>query len=384
MSNNTSASITRNTCDILYSKIQDESSMYELLKYPYDATLWSKWYKIYKNKNNMDAVKCLRRLVIRDTLKACELSCLRYNRFDPVKNKVEKIALVPSVDAIRDCAKNTRMYYDGTTLQWKRTSEMTANKTELTVVNEDCLSAALGLKSQGLNPVVLNNASMRRPGGGYMNGAGAQEENLFRRSTYSLSLVDGERLDDSRDWSYPIPEFGGIYSPDVMVFRDTEDNGYAHLLEPIPMSFIAVAAYVRPQLTLMDKKKKIYHLTHKFASKTKDKIRTILRIALLHGHDSVILGAFGCGAFCNPPEHVSMLFDQVLFEEEEFIGAFKHVCFAIIEDANSMGRAHNPNGNFSPFEKVFRQRSVQLEEGDNHQNENDELLDDEDELEDHI
>lgn len=49
----------------------------------------------------------------------------------------------------------------------------------------------------------------------------------------------------------------------------------------------------------------------------KNKIRTIFRIGLIHGHDSLVLGALGCGAFRNPPRHVAQLFHEVM-EELEF------------------------------------------------------------------
>lgn len=46
----------------------------------------------------------------------------------------------------------------------------------------------------------------------------------------------------------------------------------------------------------------------------KNKIRTIFRIGLIHGHDSLVLGALGCGAFRNPPRHVARLFHEVMDE----------------------------------------------------------------------
>ncbi len=85
----------------------------------------------------------------------------------------------------------------------------------------------------------------------------------------------------------------------------------------------------------------------------KEKIRTILRIALAYGHDSLIPGAFGCGAFRNPPKHMAELFREV-FNEEEFINSFSRVVFAIIDDHNAR-RSHNPRGNFEPFREVFEE-----------------------------
>ena len=52
---------------------------------------------------------------------------------------------------------------------------------------------------------------------------------------------------------------------------------------------------------------------------TRCKIRTIFRIGLLHGHDALVLGAFGCGAFHNPPAEVARLFHEVMEEEELFM-----------------------------------------------------------------
>jgi uncharacterized protein (TIGR02452 family) len=63
------------------------------------------------------------------------------------------------------------------------------------------------------------------------------------------------------------------------------------------------------------------------------------------------LGAFGCGAFANPPNHIAKLFKEV-FLENEFSGVFKYVVFSIFEDHNS-GKLHNPNGNVLPFFETF-------------------------------
>ena len=73
-----------------------------------------------------------------------------------------------------------------------------------------------------------------------------------------------------------------------------------------------------------------------------NKIRTIFRIALQNNHNAIVLGAFGCGIFHNPPEDIAKCFDIVI-NEKEFKNAFEKIVFAILED--------NKSGNFLPFKK---------------------------------
>ena len=79
---------------------------------------------------------------------------------------------------------------------------------------------------------------------------------------------------------------------------------------------------------------------------TLNKIRTIFRIGLLYGHDSLVLGAFGCGAYKNPPEEIAKLFHEVM-EEPEFKDRYKLITFSIIEDHNSR------NSNLEAFKSEF-------------------------------
>mgnify|MGYP000199309063 CR=1 FL=1 len=72
---------------------------------------------------------------------------------------------------------------------------------------------------------------------------------------------------------------------------------------------------------------------------------------MAHGHDSLVLGALGCGAFCNPPRHIARLFHEVM-EEPEFLNKYRYLVFAIIDDHNSR-KSHNPEGNFKPFADEF-------------------------------
>jgi len=94
-------------------------------------------------------------------------------------------------------------------------------------------------------------------------------------------------------------------------------------------------------------------------------MRGLLWTALTNGHDSIVLGAWGCGAFRNPPNHIALLFQQVL-QEPEFRGRFKRVVFAIFDDHNAR-KAHNPKGNLLPFQQVFGFSAAQQEKAEDDQ-----------------
>lgn len=229
--------------------------------------------------------------------------------------------------------------------------------THIEVLNKDCLYVAKDLIDLGLNPAVLNMASARMPCGGVLRGSGAQEENISRRSNLFQSLYkyhdigkDFEIPQDERNInngiSYPLdPNFGGIYSKDVVVFREGEDKQYELLHQPFKVDIISVAAINRPD----------YDDDFKFSQKTenieKDKIRTIFNIALDNGNDSLVLGAFGCGAFKTPPAEMARCFHEVI-EETPYKNKFNTIIFAILDDHNAY-KEHNPQGNFKPFKEEF-------------------------------
>ena len=94
------------------------------------------------------------------------------------------------------------------------------------------------------------------------------------------------------------------------------------------------------------------YLTREGLEIQKNKIRTIYRIALENDHDSMILGAFGCGVFHLIPEEVSKLFEEIL-EENEFKNAFKHVAFAIYEGKGTKKKIVGKDGKFKAFYDLF-------------------------------
>lgn len=224
-------------------------------------------------------------------------------------------------------------------------------QTIVEVQNIDCLYAGVQLKGQGYNPAVLNMASRRNPGGGVTTGAGAQEETLFRRTNLFRSLYQFAPYAEQYGikcslHQYPLDRnFGGVYTPDAIYFRESEQKGYALLEKPVSLSFITVAGMNRPDLTIGGM------IANHHVEPIKNKIRTIFRMGLIHGHDSLVLGALGCGAFRNPPRHVARLFHEVI-DEPEFKNRYRLIVFAILDDHNAHQK-HNPVGNYRPFVEEF-------------------------------
>ena len=89
-------------------------------------------------------------------------------------------------------------------------------------------------------------ANANVPGGGTKRGALAQEEIICRRSTL-LPALD-VTLGFQGQQFYPLPQAGGVYSPDVMIFRSNHASGYTFLTEPMTLAFLTSAALCRPQL----------------------------------------------------------------------------------------------------------------------------------------
>jgi uncharacterized protein (TIGR02452 family) len=142
--------------------------------------------------------------------------------------------------------------------------------------------------------------------------------------------------------------FGGVYSPGVTVFRNSADD-YAFLEEPYKIGIISVAALSFKEKTGKDLQYQNPEggFTPEGLAIMKNKIRTIYRIALANGHDSLVAGAFGCGAFRLPGTDVANLFNEIL-NETEFKNKFRKVTFAILAKKKSDER-------FQPFYDLFNQ-----------------------------
>lgn len=215
--------------------------------------------------------------------------------------------------------------------------------------NQDCLYAAYDLyKQYNCTPCVLNMASYVKPGGGVVNGSRAQEESLFRRTNLCASLYCFSSYGKHLGWellenAYPIEGINdAIYTNGVTVFKDTESNGCQPLSEPYMINVVSVAALKNPKL---NRDGSLMELPYKMMY---EKIRTILNVAIENRQEYLVLSAFGCGAYHNPPSDIASMFHNLL-SQEPYSHAFKRIIFAIIDDKNAKGI-----GNFATFKEIFQ------------------------------
>lgn len=199
--------------------------------------------------------------------------------------------------------------------------------TKVRVIDSDTIDAALALQAGAAKPIaVLNMANANHAGGGWQHGAMAQEEAICYRSSLARTLHRKH---------YPIPDDAAIYSPTVMIIRDSMKNGHDLLDFRDPsrldvISVISCAAVCQPFLKRDANDKPIYR-DQKDVKLMKEKMRVILRTAIRNKHRQIVLGALGCGAFGNPRQVVAIMWKEVLQEQEFQGGYWKDLIFAVLD-----------------------------------------------------
>ncbi|MBG0814112.1 TIGR02452 family protein [Planomonospora sp. ID82291] len=192
------------------------------------------------------------------------------------------------------------------------------------VVNETSLSAARRLVDDGGDPVgCLNFASAKNPGGGFLNGSEAQEESLARSSgLYHCLAGVPDFYAFHRAQGDPLYSHRAVFSPAVPVFRD--DHG-GLLAEPYPVSFVTAAA---PNAgALRGDGPRLERLPEVLS----ERAARVLALFAASGVRRIVLGAWGCGVFRNPPELVASVFAGHLGPRGAFGGAFDRVVFAVLD-----------------------------------------------------
>ncbi|MBQ7097890.1 MAG: TIGR02452 family protein [Clostridia bacterium] len=217
------------------------------------------------------------------------------------------------------------------------------------VSKEKTVQAAEKYARMGKRVCILNFASSVAPGGGVLTGEQAQEESICRVSTLYFALSDSDTAGKFYDRHWELIRAKKmnrrntddiIYTPDVAVVRD--DSAEEVMLPEENWFFVDVITCAAPDIRPVGDETQYTPEREELYAEFVKRWRCILAAGAKHGADVLVLGAFGCGVFANPPELVARAFCDAAKGLENY---FETVEFAI----------YSPRENdlkFAEFEKT--------------------------------
>lgn len=209
----------------------------------------------------------------------------------------------------------------------KETDRVTGRETVYRVRNSSAVDVISELWAEGRAPAVLNFASAKNPGGGFINGAMAQEESLAASSIlYRTLTAHEEYYRENRAQRSMMYTNYAIYSPDVVFFRD----GRFQLVEkPFKASVLTLPAVNMGQVLLKGED----------SAEAERVMRRRMKLALAvfarQGAKNLVLGAYGCGVFRNDPKLIAAWWKALL--EEEGMGQYFDFIFYAVLDRSKNG-----------------------------------------------
>ena len=227
-------------------------------------------------------------------------------------------------------------------------------KANVIVSGKRSLEAAESYAKQGKKVCVLNFASATNPGGGVVNGSSAQEECICLCTTlYPCLNTDAmwtAFYKPHRKAANPLYNNDCIYTPDVCVFKS--DTNFPEILPKDELWSVNILTCAAPNL-----RERPSNAMNLYAGDTAAKItqteleklltariKRIFEIAIANGNEVLILGAFGCGAFRNPPEIVAKVFNTVM---QDYLCYFDTIEYAVYHTEREVA-------NYETFKKIVR------------------------------
>jgi uncharacterized protein (TIGR02452 family) len=191
------------------------------------------------------------------------------------------------------------------------------------VVNQAAVEVITELYQAGIENIgVLNFASAKNPGGGFLNGAMAQEESLAASSgLYGTQLRQPRYYEANRAFKSMMYTHHAIYSPEVVFFRD---GGFELLPNPVFASVLTLPAVNYGQVILKGEDKDQAEIV------MKERMALSLALFAKQGHRTLVLGAYGCGVFRNDPVKVAQWWKE-LIEDEGYGSFFDEIIYAVLD-----------------------------------------------------
>ena len=189
------------------------------------------------------------------------------------------------------------------------------------IVVKNCSTMEAMIEERETKIAVLNFASAKNPGGGFLGGASAQEESLARSSSLYASLTkDITMYEYNKNQRTFLYSDYMIYSPATIFWFNDEGNT---LTKKIVVDVITSPVPNKGAMLQHDRTEEMEQIEAVFI----ERIEHVLQIANQQNIETLILGAWGCGVFRNDPKEVATLFMNVI--KEKYSNAFKKIVFAI-------------------------------------------------------
>ncbi len=221
-------------------------------------------------------------------------------------------------ESVRSSVASQRVYPEGEDII--RVTETTEYDKDANIIVSKKRSFEAAGAYVGQRVALLNFASATNPGGGVQKGSSAQEECLCRCSTLYPCISDGAVRGIFHSKHRAMLKSGEmdalynddcVYTPGVVVFKT--DTSMPEVMPENEWYAVDVITCAAPNLREKPSNSMNPESGYKPIKIKNSELRKlhakragrILDIAKAHGDEVVILGAFGCGAFQNPPEIVA-------------------------------------------------------------------------------
>lgn len=209
-------------------------------------------------------------------------------------------------------------------------------KCKTVVSTKRSFEAASAYARAGKKVAVLNFASATNPGGGVTHGSSAQEECLCRCSTLypclDIDMMWQQFYKPHRIARNPLYNDDCLYTPGVVVFKS--DVSFPERMEAKDWYQVDVITCAAPNLREMPS-----NMMNPFAGNDSSdiaddnlygihlqRLEHVFSVAAANGAEVLILGAFGCGAFCNPPKVVAKAFKTI---QDKYASYFDTIEYAV-------------------------------------------------------